>query len=356
MSKYYKKYLLYKKKYINLKYGGGIDDVIKEDTNSLSTAIFTDRFITPQQLDSIEVNTDFLYKIIYLFIKLDSSIKQGTFKLIQFGKGGEIYKNIDILIHISNLIYDNLMKLIKDKTLLLIPGDSPSYFFFIIKLFHPELLVDPKIKICEFPASRLGKYFHENNYSSIKYFESFLDLPNLSVDDNIIILDYMESGDSIKYIEKNIKDIYSAHHLVLDDDNFIKINIKDYFLERKEIRYYKKMTIKDCKYYDKNFPVNFPNEYPDYLYDHISLMRFLIDGKLLRCQYEFNMTEALKFLDPENETTNLTEYIKLSNPSQKISFMHFKCNVFLYFLYYYIKNRDEIISKTEELVEKLGLV
>lgn len=350
MSKYYKKYLLYKAKYINLKYGGGIDDVIKEAPDSLLSALFNDRFITPQQLGSIEVNPDFLYKIIYLFIKLNP--RNENFKLIQFGKGDEIYKNIDILIHISKLIYDNLMKVIKDKTLLLIPGDSPSYFFFIIKVLHPELLTDPRIKICEFPASKLGRSFEAKDYRSIKYFESLLDLPNLSSNDNIIILDYMQSGDSIKYIEKNIKDIYLSRVLELTDDKFIKIDIKYYFLKKKEIKYYEKMTIKGCKFYDKNFPANFPEEYPSYLYDHIPLMLLLVDGLSLRCQYEFNMTEALTFLNPENETKDLTEYIKL-NSSNNLYRMHIRCNIFLYFIYYYIKNREDIIFKTQELLEKL---
>ena len=112
------------------------------------------------------------------------------------------------------------------------------------------------------------------------------------------------------------------------------------------------MTIKDCKFYDKNFPSNFPEEYPAYLYDHIPLMRFLVDDSLLRCQYEFNMTEALKFLNPENETKDLTEYIKL-NSAKDLTRIHLRCNIFLYFLYYYINNHDDIISKTQELLEKL---
>jgi hypothetical protein len=349
MSKYYKKYLLYKAKYINLKYGGGIDDVISENKESLSTALFTDRFITPQQLDLVSVDPDFLYKIIFLFIKLN---KPMGYKLLNLKKGEEFYGKIDILIDVSKLIYNNLMKVIKKRTILLIPGDSPSYFFFIIKVIHPELLTDPRIKICEFPASSLGRYKAADDYRSIKYFESLLDLSDLSLADNIIILDYMQSGDSVKYIEKNIKDIYSMNGQELRDDNFIKINIKNYFLKKKEIKNYKKMIDKSNRYYDEIFPANFPDEYPDHLYDHITLMEFIVDGDFLRCQYKFNMTDALKFLDPTNETKNLTEYIKL-NSSEQLSNIHLDCNIFLYFLYYYIKNRDEIIYKTHELLEKL---
>ena len=238
MNQYKEKYLKYKKKYLNLvKQNGGltIDEIVSsiKTKNDLLTLIeqikpeIESKLISTNFLNFSNLSTydfsDNIDKFLLYFMFNNVEIKNN---LIFNFKKSNYCNNINIIVEISKYLYKYLTDIIKQnelnnsKTIILVPGDSPFYMFYIIKLLYPEIMLLKNVTIIEFPISSLGKtktILKDNEFAILDYFtlilQPHIQKNNLSELDKYIIIDYIESGDSVKFINRHIDKIYENNKI-----------------------------------------------------------------------------------------------------------------------------------------------
>ena len=466
-----KKYFKYKQKYLNLqKQNGGLDvyEIIKLIKNKENLITFIDK-IKPK-IESKLVSTNFLSTTNFSTYDFSDDIDDFLLYFMYtnneipnnavFNFNGTNYcNNINVIIEVSKYLYKYITDIIEynelnnSKTILLIPGDSPFYMFYIIKLLYPELL-SKNITIVEFPISSLGKskiVFVDNEFAILDYFvlilQHHIHTNTLAKDDKFVIIDYIESGDSVKFITNHINKIYENNGIYLNDSNFLPINVIDFFLTSEIIKEYneiirinklsddnhkneydekiriennklitdandlydveidkinkkiqesslyidklkkyndkKEKIINDKKKYIKknkkeiltdintlykkrslpeirkeylpswiNFSYqNFPEEYPIEYYNYYNIYQFISDGDYTRCQYQLHGYDIKNYIDRIGNLNNIDDFIKEQNDTVKkpLIELHKSCNLFLYFLNLYIKNKEIITEKTNIL-------
>ena len=196
----------------------------------MNTFISSDKYLNTTELNLMDDETmdKFIVFLCWCFKDNDKLIN------ININNRDKYYKNVELIIQVSKMIYDDIIQQIEsnEKTILLVPGDSPIYYFHIIKILHPDILTNPKVTIVEFPGSKLGTAFREhingNDYFSYILKDILTDMDN---NINYIIFDYMESGDSSTYISDTIKRLYNKINIKYNDMlKFQDINIKNYYL------------------------------------------------------------------------------------------------------------------------------
>lgn len=393
MEKYYKNlYNKYKNKYIKLKQhinqiGGNIvTDLsgleIRERFNKggeikdyfLNNDIKKDDFYTLSELDRLlrdgAFNTEFLNRMIITNLFVFQYEKNNPF--LYFVRGTEYYKNIKILFILCELMYKNILNHVErnNNTIFLVPGDSPSYFFFIIKLIHPELLLHPKFTAIEFPISSIGgamdkKYIDGSPY--ITYLiNTYIPSDKLLNEHNYLIFDYSESGKSVNYIKNIITSIYECNQPFNKGQEIIitDINISHYFLpnyahedydkkkNRMVTRHPERWPIEKNKirkiYLPDNFPIDFPENYPSEALYHKKLLQYLVDESDRRCQYKFKIDQANDFVIKNKETgIDIKNYYCEFNEKK---FNYSLCNMFLLLFYIYHKMNTELITQTNIVI------
>ena len=351
--KLYNKYLKYKNKYLKLK------------------SQISNKFIDPSDIESdIENDDDFICQLLTYF---NGNKKTNT--LINMAEANW-HEKLDIVIQISYLIGKHLLEYIEknNHTILLVPGNSPSYFMFIIKLLYPEQFKNNvKLTIIEFPISSLSKAL-DDDIDGTPYFNFLLDnYVNsiiLSNEHTYINFDYYESGDSAEYIKKQLFKIYQEcnyhGYKTFETKSFIDFNIGSYFNINSEMleKYNKALEINDViqrhrirsELLPQYIVDQLPEDYPDNLVkieNKERLLIFFISDEADRCQYSMKIDKALTFVKQKKENSLLTfdSYLKSSirgdkrirgNELKKINNLYFNCNHLYYLFYIYIKNPDKI--------------
>jgi hypothetical protein len=263
---------------------------------------------------------------------------------------------------------------------MLVPGDSPIYFSFIIKILHPEIMIDTKITIVEFPISGVGNKMYLNPVDGYPYFENLLEkvigVTKLNQDHNFLIMDYYESGDSVEYIKYMIKKIYTDKSYYKDSISiqFTDLDINRYFLYDSEIeiedieKYFtKKRNIialengkrswNDVRENVRKFnlpprmPDNFPEEYPDKLKQYkfkLGLLKYFVDDSDRRCQYKLPIKLANDYA--ESSKTNDITIKSFYDSVSKSPFNYKICNTLLLLFYIYIRFNTQLKQETTSII------
>lgn len=409
---YYAKYIKYKDKYCKLKYqlGGTITDsyiqtielgdlhtIINKSMQDLLHIIPPDKFINQEEITRLieEIGLDeIIDKLVinYIYKKDDTNVlntytnPDGFFtKLLQV-----ISATHNLWIHLNKYIEANA------HTVLLIPGDSPTYFLFVLKLLHPEITTNPKVTIVEFPISKLGsgndviefKYNSDGVLSNYKINSDGKPYIDFIIKNNIpqsirelphqfVIIDYLEAGKSAVFIEHTIKELYDTQPFRLDK-NFIKvINLAYYFTPTCEIQAYLSEYPGLVKIYNKKIKSNpsifaglegakryekflLANWYlylePDFLVgldnfatsNSINVLKYLVDESDRRCQYKLSLNQANELA---SESSSMTDFIsKIPKPD----LIHSNCNLFNILLYLICTQYEKLNTKCGELIRKLS--
>ena len=172
---YFNKYNKYKEKYLKLKnqIGGTIVDNINSIvyTSKLdltcqlyelatSNLDISDRFLDLEYFKGLVINDELITKIIILLLLVFKKDKHIFLNISNIGN--DYYKQLRILFKISLRLGNKLLELVNDKkTLILVPGDSPSYFIFIMRLIDSRFY-NINIIIKEFPISSIGTALEKN--------------------------------------------------------------------------------------------------------------------------------------------------------------------------------------------------
>jgi hypothetical protein len=283
--------------------------------------------------------------------------------------GLDYFKNLDFIFEICKHMYVDILKTASKHNHLIIlsPGDSPSYFMFIIKMLFPEILLNEKITIVEFPISKLGTA-SRSNINITKYLDfiinNHVDKSILNVEHNYLIFDYNESGDSTNYLISNLKKLYNIE---LKDDFTTIFNISNYFIDLYDIDFNSKKKkiikkkgeeywdsnkytyIKD--FFEKNIS-NYSNDLIDFPNQDIILRYFVDDDYDKRCQYKMTAFDANEFicqLQIKNNSIDFKDFVgsKL-NPAQ-LSQLYSSCNNLLYFIYMYYTFPDKVIEAVTKI-------
>ncbi len=392
-NSYYSKYIKYKTKYTQLKNQVG-GTVINTLTDSISLSNFkqikslingtlgeiipTEQFIGPEEIAClINSNSNLIMLVItYYLYNIHKETNYDVFNPVTNYKNyfNKIYQLVlatkNIYIHLTKYIESNI------HTVLLVPGDSPNYFLFLLKVLYPEFKSGEKLTIIEFPISGLGaiepneivKFIYKKDMfydceilaDGIKYLSFILDL-NLpeQVKHNphqFVIMDYVEAGKSIVFIDKTIKSIYKMEPYRINPDFVRVINLADYFKTseyiidevsmfpkfekkiRKEleknpnlfntlegIETYDKIKLRHVFYFDKNFldgiNTGFVADYSSNVLKHI------VDESGRRCQYSLKLDKATCLA---TGTTTMDDFLgQITKPFN----IHALCNVFRVLLY-----------------------
>jgi hypothetical protein len=400
MTKDYRKlYLKYKSKYLNLKQFGGNDiiEILSSSSKDNITgllgniydklAIKTEDFYNIGELDRLTDSGYFNDELLSNFIAANyhyNQIIKTKIKLLDPTKEtSEYYGNLDIIIQICELMYQNIIKhiSINNHTIMLVPGDSPIYFLFIIKILHPEIMTDSRITIVEFPISSVGFRMKLNPVDGNPYFENLLEkvigVEKLNQDHNFMLMDYYESGDSADYIKSMIRCTY-AKKSYFHNTNTVKItdlDIRQYFLysedwETKDLEKYfrvKNKIITEGKkpwervknktrfnYLNPRIPDNFPEEYPENLKLNkfkSKLLHYFVDDSERRCQYKLPIVNGNEYAELA-KTSDLT--MKQYYESIQTKPFNYKlCNMLSMLFYIYIKFNTQLKEKT---VPILGII
>jgi|LauGreDrversion4_2_1035121.scaffolds.fasta_scaffold53380_1 hypothetical protein len=410
---FYKKYLKYKTKYQKLKSqiaGSELDGLIqsielddlhvvnKHVSQQLQTVIPQDKFLTLDEIKSL-IESIGLEKIIELIVIYYMYHKDTTYSkaLNIHTNPNNFFSELAYLFRATENILVNLGKYIESNThtVLLIPGDSPSYFLFMLKMIYPQLQTNPKVTIVSFPISGLSgeeniiEFFYDEdgvltdykiNADGKPYFNFILNknLPE-AVQSNphqFVIIDYLHAGKSAVFIEHTLKEIYETKPYRLDE-NFVRVinlayyfestsQIKTYFSEFKEV----KKKLKDIK---KSNPKYFSSLegvkelekylfanwylylYPDFLNglanfptEKIKVLEYLVNESDRRCQYKIKLPEATKLA---SSSATMSEFLgKIPKPST----VHLNCNLFNILLYLIYTHLSQLNLKSGELFEKIS--
>lgn len=412
---HFTKYLKYKLKYNNLKRqlgGTSIDasimDLSLTDLHKLRNQfnqdllqiIPKDKFINPDEIIKLLEENDFdeiLNKIIISYMYKQNDSYYNILNI--YTNPNSFFTKLHQIVLATHNIWINLNKYIdcNDHTILLIPGDSPTYFLFLLKILYPEILTNPKITIVEFPISKLGSLseniieFKENKHGARKNYIINADgKPYLRfiIENNIpkqirdephqfVIIDYLEAGKSAVFIEHTIKELYEYIPYRINK-NFVKvINLAYYFqttsyIEESLSEYNKfnKKLIKKLEsdphifdglegakkyeeflfanwylYLDNNFLENLENFATS---DSINVLKYLVDESDRRCQYKLSLSEATKLA---LKSTSMSDFIsKIEKPVR----IHAQCNLFNILLYLICCYYDKINLRCEELLKKIS--
>jgi hypothetical protein len=360
----YNKYLKYKNKYLKLK-------------SQIGGIIESNKFIDPSDIKSgIENDDEFICQLLTYFYSNKKS------KILINMVENNWYKNLDIIIQISHLMGKHLLEYIEknNHTILLVPGNSPTYFMFIIKLLYPEQFKNNiKLTIIEFPISSLNNI--SENYDGTPYFNfllnNYVNPIILHNEHKYINFDYYESGDSAEYIKTQLFEIYKKYNYcgyeTFETNSFIYFNIGDYFnLNSTTVEIYNKAikgneTRKDIIRTEILPPFivdQLPEDYPDNLVkieNKERLLTFFISDEADRCQYSMNITKALNFVKQKNINPSLTfdTYLKslikgnqsiIDSELKKFNNLYIYCNHLYYLFYIYIQNPEKI-KKIRDIIK-----
>lgn len=361
---YYQKYLKYKSKYLRLKNQyGGMTEEAQTIFNQFYSKIFRgieleeDKFITYEKIVERSTNDEILDRLIIIIRKIFLKGTNGELKFTLLNDSkvpSEYYQNIELLLEHCKEIHIFLQKTLKvhdiSKTLLIIPGDSPSYFMYIIQIMYPEFYNN--LNIIFIPISKLRNTERVQQYIRPIIDTEFSKNTNLN---KIIIIDYAESGcSSFKYlydiIEYKTKEIYfiDLNYFFPYEDTFFDFDTdttveeiipakKDFFLcngNEYTIPYIDRYLYP----YEIISPIEYPIGFPEKLQNNIKILRFFSDdkegvfGKHIRCQFSNKIEEGGLVINPNN--------IKL-------------CDLFRLFIYYYVNKKDLLNEKTRIYLESL---
>ncbi len=411
---FYKKYLLYKTKYIKLKsqIAGSelseLDGLIQsielnnlhivrdQVTQQLQSIIPQDKFLSLDEIKSL-IDSVGLEKIIrcvgiyYIYHKYTTYSKS----LNIYTSPNDFFSELAYLFRATENILVNLVKYIESNThtVLLIPGDSPSYFLFMLEMVYPELKSNPKVTIVSFPISGLSaddiiEFFYDregvlSDYKVNSDGKPYLDWvlkANLSeaVQSNphqFVIIDYLHAGKSAVFIEHTLKELYETKPYRLDE-NFVRvINLNYYFQPSSEINEYLS-ELKDLKKKIKKLKKTNPEYfsglegvkqlekflfanwylylYPDFLEglanfptDKTKVLEYLVDESDRRCQYKLKLTEATELA---SGSATMSDFLsKIPKPDT----VHLNCNLFNILLYLIYTHLSQLNLKCGELFEKI---
>ena len=234
---YFNKYNKYKEKYLKLKnqIGGTIVDNINSIVYTSKTDLthqlyelvtsnldISDRFLDLEYFKGLVINDELITKIIILLLLVFKKDKHIFLNISNIGN--DYYKQLRILFKISLRLGNKLLELVNDKkTLILVPGDSPSYFIFIMRLIDSRFN-NTNIIIKEFPISSIGPALEKNKEEKTSIIQRYLNEHVIKSRDfdQIVIMDYSESGDSVKNLTNIIK-------LLGITQKIINFNINDMF-------------------------------------------------------------------------------------------------------------------------------
>lgn len=409
---YYNKYLKYKNKYLKLKSqiaGSDLDGLIQSIeldnlhvvhnhvTQQLQTIISQDKFLTLDEIKSL-IESVGLEKIIqyvgiyYMYHKDKTNSKA----LNIHTNPNNFFSELANLFRATENILVNLFKYIESNihTVLLIPGDSPSYFLFMLEILYPELKSNPKVTIVSFPISGLSadniiEFFYDRegvlsdykvNADGKPYLNWILkaNLPEAiqSTPHQFVIIDYLHAGKSAVFIEHTIKELYETKPYRLDE-NFIRvINLNYYFQPSSEIQEYLS-ELKDLKKKIKKLKKSNPEYfsgldgvkklekflfanwylylYPDFLEgldniqsDKTKVLGYLVDESDRRCQYKLKLAEATELA---SGSASMSEFLsKIPKPDT----VHLNCNLFNILLYLIYTNLSQLNLKSGELFKKIS--
>jgi hypothetical protein len=409
---YFSKYLKYKHKYNNLKNqlgGTSIDETIQtleltdlyklknQAIRDLEQIIPTDRFINLEEIvkliDDNRLN-EFLENIIINYI-----YKQDEEKILDvYTNPDNFFNKLHQVVTATHNIWIHLNRYIEtnDHTVLLIPGDSPTYFLFLLKILYPEILTNPKVTIVVFPISKLSNedkiiefiYDKDGVPSDYKIKSDGKPYLKFIFDNNIpqsirenphqfVIIDYLEAGRSVVFIEHTIKELYEDKPYRINK-NFVKvINLKYYFVPTSEIqgflleynefmeKYNEEINsnpnifngLIGAKQYEKflfaNWYLYLDNNFLEGLEDFttsnsLNVLMYLVDDSDRRCQYKISLREATKLT---TKSTSMADFISKIENQDKI---YTQCNIFNILLYLICNHYQIINSKCAELVKKLS--
>jgi len=414
---YFNKYNKYKEKYLKLKnqIGGTIVDNINSIvyTSKLdltcqlyelatSNLDISDRFLDLEYFKGLVINDELITKIIILLLLVFKKDKHIFLNISNIGN--DYYKQLRILFKISLRLGNKLLELVNDKkTLILVPGDSPSYFIFIMRLIDSRFN-NTNIIIKEFPISSIGTALEKNKEEKTVVIQRYLNEHVIKSRDfdQIVIMDYSESGDSVKnltniikllgitqeIINFNINDMFEVNQIVIDqlDKN---INLIQPTLEKIDelqlsiSEYQDDITTKDILKKAEDLQLSL-SEYQDEIDDlqwslslyqddiitkdeilkkaedlkldeetmnnnNMLLLHYFVNGTInnQRCQYQLKPLDEPKsikqFIDQPN---NMHEYFQ-SMP--QIKQIYFYCNLLKYLFYIYSIKGGRLIELTEML-------
>ena len=355
-------------KYLVLKqYGSGLNDTLQTEFDKIYNDIFTgielddQQFITFDKIIQTSSNNEIVDQLIrilnYLFMKY---IHRSRITLFVKSKDPIVYyQKIEKLIGHCIEMKKHLEKILEhagyEKTLIVLPGDSPTYFMYIIQILFPEFY-EQVIKVF-IPISKLRNDPITTAYIKPIIDKQFTDNPEL---ENIIIFDYGQSGcSSFKYLydiliykTEKIGFIDISYYFFYDDFDFdfdfddygnkVKIVLpvkREQILCRDDREYdepYTKLFIYPYKF-NKN-PNKYPKNFPNKLKNNMSILEFFVDdkdglfGKYFRCQFSNKLNDGGLIIDKNN--------IKL-------------CDLFRLFMYFYINKKELIYEKTRIFLESI---
>ncbi len=410
---FYNKYIKYKNKYTQLKnqVGGTIIDTLTDSISlsnlkkikslingNLGEIISTNQFIGHEEIACL-VNTNpnlIMLIITYYLYNIHKETNNYVFNPVTNYKN--YFDRIYQLIPAAKNIYIHLIKYIESNThtVLLIPGDSPNYFLFLLKVLYPEFKSGEKLTIIEFPISGLGaiepneivKFHYKKDMfhnceilaDGTKYLQFILDL-NLPAQvkrnpHQFVIIDYVEAGKSVVFIDKTIKAIYKNEPYRINPDFVRVMNLAYYFksseyitdeisifskFEKKiekelkvnpnlfntleGIETYDKLKLKYVFYSDKDFLKGIDTSFvTDYSSD---VLKHVVDESGRRCQYALKLDQATCLA---TGSTTMDEFIgQITKPFN----IHALCNVFRVLLYLLCKE-PKLNNFAEQAIRKIS--
>jgi hypothetical protein len=410
---YYKKYQTYKLKYLKLKkqIGGNllekiVDTIRLENINQIKThiieqlkqQILTDKFLSSDEIQElIKTNNNLIIlTILYFIYQTNTNNYYNVFNLQTNYKN--YFNNIYQMVLVTKNIYVHLVKYIEQNThtVLLIPGDSPTYFLFLLEILFPELKTNRKLTIIQFPISGLGTdkadkvinfiykkdklYDWEILSDGTKYLKFILDtnLPEHVKNNShqFVIMDYVEGGKSIVFIDETIKQIYQNQPYRINP-NFVRVINLSYYWQKTNhiveslelfpnfekkinkltkinpnalhtldgIQTYDKIKFRTVFYLDKDFLIDINTSF--ITNSSYKVLLYIVDESTRRCQYSLRLNEATCLA---SKSANMNEFIELISKNSNI---HWECNLFRILLYLLCKNK-EINAICEQLVNTIS--
>lgn len=344
---YLQKYLKYKTKYFQLRnqIGGTITlDMVSNMTSEdfiqyirsprLRSVVTDSHYYTMKEFFELNTSDEALYSLLfYLFARFDNKFLNTK----DYGQNMESYfHTIEGLVDICKLMYTSLnAKMLPDKhTILLLPGDSPTYIFRIIEFLYPDIHLRDKVHIEEFPLSKLNaaalQQIDPSTYME-HILRRYVDIISQS---RIIIFDYSDSGGSYTSMSNAI---HATHRIDIQ-----LFNINEYF---KSPAHLIKITDKDNEDVVKNIALNIKNlsEVIDFLVSD--------ETSYKRCQYMMPLAESLpnasgqQRIYPHNATDYLLQgqsltYHEYFSTYPNVNNYHFSCNALIYAFYMFINVKD----------------
>lgn len=334
--------------------------------------------------NSINFNDLLIIKIIILLLLFYNNHLINPIEIFS----GRFYHQIDILFNICFLMSQEILERLnlKKNNLILAPGDSPSYFIYIMKLLNPEF---KRLKIIEFPISGIGLKLEKGSKKEKVMKEYLRRLEDYSKYQNILIIDYSESGNSVLNLKLILKELANdipisdydiktlfdydikKYEEVLNHESKLNSFKKYYQLKKDKKKLDDKNSIKKGIKKLKNdkefFEIMYENE-ESYLKikkeleekraylgenifnnDNDKLLKYFIDDEieLQRCQYKLKPVEGNKnLLNFMAQNRTLKDYF---NNDTTIKFSYLYCNLLKCLFTIYFKDKENLYSLTKYL-------